>query len=121
MSSYPSAFNIECLGCYSNCSNNRCACRCPKCSAKNISLTSYCRPVATNLNVIQDNSVSNMQNSHVWSNSRGYGNIVIGTADSNGVIYGPVSPWNRIPKLADPISTNVEPVNAWSSKEWNQL
>lgn len=50
--------------------------------------------------VIQDNSVNfSLQNNHSWSNSRGYGNIVIGTYDSCSNIHGRVHPYNRIPKL----------------------
>jgi hypothetical protein len=118
MSSYPNSFKIQCLGCSSSCANIRCSCHCPKCQAKNISITSYCRTPQSTMNVIQDNSVSDFHNSHVWSNSRGYGNIVIGTADSDNLIYGRVSPWNRIPKLSLPTSTNVETSASWSSKEW---
>jgi hypothetical protein len=50
--------------------------------------------------VIQDNKVQfDLKNNHSWSNSRGYGHIVIGTYDSCSNIHGRIHPWNRIRPL----------------------
>ncbi len=50
--------------------------------------------------VIQDNSVNfPLKNNHSWSNSRGYGNIVIGTFDSCNNMHGRIHPYNRLDKL----------------------
>ena len=47
-------------------------------------------------NVIQDNTVRfDLKNNHSWSNSRGYGNVIVGTYDSCSNIHGKVHPWNR--------------------------
>lgn len=50
--------------------------------------------------IIQDNGVNfPLKNNHSWSNSRGYGNIVVGTFDSCNNVHGRVHPYNRLPKL----------------------
>lgn len=50
--------------------------------------------------VIQDNKVQfDLQNNHTWSNSRGYGNVVVGTFDSCSNIHGRIHPWNIIRSL----------------------
>ena len=122
MSSYPDAFKLQCLCDKTNCVNIKCSCPCQKCNRKNIALTTHCQPFGTPMKVIQDNKIDYpYESSHIWSNNRAYGNIVIGSSDSCGTIYGRVAPFNRIPKLNEPYDTNVVPDSAWSNKDWKKL
>ena len=52
----------------------------------------------------------------VWTNQRGYGNIVVATIDNKNNVVGSVSPWNRIPALTYPTDTQVNPANACSNR-----
>ena len=59
-------------------------------------ITTFTQPNSVPSNVIQDNTVNfDLKNNHSWSNSRGYGNVVVGTYDSCSNIHGKVHPWNR--------------------------
>ena len=121
MSSYPQAFQIPCL-CNSTCKNNFCHCTSPKCKCTSSKqqmgyfTTTHCQPFGPPTNVIQSNIVETAdETKHVWTNQRGYGNIVIATIDNKNNVVGSVSPWNRIPSLTYPTDTNVKPSNAWSN------
>tara|TARA_Y100000389_G_scaffold79344_2_gene76093 strand:+ start:2884 stop:3222 length:339 start_codon:yes stop_codon:yes gene_type:complete len=68
--------------------------------SRDTTTTTFHQPYGTSNRVIQDNNVQfELQNNHSWSNSRGYGNLVIGTFDSCNNIHGRVHPWNRIRPL----------------------
>ena len=59
-------------------------------------ITTFTQPNSVPSKVIQDNTVNfDLKNNHSWSNSRGYGNVVVGTYDSCSNIHGKVHPWHR--------------------------
>ena len=55
-----------------------------------------------------------MDNSKVWCNVDGYGNIVMYSMPENGKVKSIKYPWNRIPAIEKPYNTNVNPIYAWS-------
>lgn len=127
MSSYPDAFRLNCVGKIS-CNNNHDICQDDKNINKKLEKrsleqpklshqTTHCLPYKAPREVIQDNSVDfKFSNTNTWSNTRGYGNIVIGTSDLQNNIHGRVHPWNRINPLSSPYQTPVVVKNAWAKK-----
>ena len=123
MSNYPQAFTNTCL-CGSSCNNNICKCTNSTCKcSKNKQrepyfTTTHCQPFSPIMNIIQDNKVDfSNDTKHNWSNQRGYGNIVVSTADNCNNVVGRVAPYNRIPTLSLPTSSNIDPQYAWSNKK----
>ena len=122
MSSYPEAFKLNCVGKLPT-DNNYSVCQekpiilennnvVPK-GAKH--LNRGCAPYKAPKNVIQDNTFQgNKVSAKSWSNTRGYGNIVVGTYDINNDIHGRIHPWNRITPLTQPYDTPVVVKDAWS-------
>ena len=77
--------------------------------------TTNCLPYKAPKSVIQNNNVEfNFSNSNTWSNTRGYGNIVVGTSDNQNNIHGRIHPWNRIHPLSTPYNTPVVVKDAWA-------
>ena len=117
MSSYPDAFRINCVGDVS-CNNNLSICENKPVVLENnkpVSTTTACLPYKAPKEVIQDNKVDySFSNSNTWSNTRGYGNIVVGTSDNNNNIHGRIHPWNRITPLSSPYDSPAVVKNAWS-------
>ena len=77
--------------------------------------TVHCLPYKAPNRVINNNYVEYPSvKTHSWSNTRGYGNIVLATNDSCNNIHGKVKPWNRIESLNCPYNTPVDVSMAWN-------
>ncbi len=121
MSSYPETFRLNCVGKLPT-DENYSVCQSQPIILENKSVlqgandqTKGCTPYEPPMNVIQNNSVKfNKKSNKSWSNTRGYGNIVIGTHDTENNIHGRVHPWNRIFPLSSPFETPVDVKDAWS-------
>lgn len=120
MSSYPSAFKLQKVGKLQHnhiasnkpivLENNRVV---PLNSTDKHLTTIHSQPNRAPSNLIQTNKVDFKTTTPTWSNSRGYGNIVIGTHDTCSNVHGRIVPYNRLPPLQEPYDTNVEVNDAW--------
>ena len=76
--------------------------------------TVHSSPYSLRKNVIQNNEVIETSKfKHVWSNQRGYGNIVFGKTGNGTKSQINVVPYNRIPHLKCPYSVDVNTESAW--------
>ena len=142
MSQYPDSFRVNCVGTLP-CNNNRKFCDVSKepvviqngnvVSEENSpqvnqpinkasSTTTHCLAYKAPQRVIQDNEVNfKPQWAHSWSNTRGYGNIVVATNDTCNNIHGRVHPWNRIQPLSMPYDGPAVVKDAWKMNEAENL
>ena len=73
---------------------------------------SYLVPnVMEQTNIVKECDVAT---NHRWSNTTGYGNIKVSSANLSRKC-----PWNRIPSLTPPLSTPINPKHAWDMKNLN--
>lgn len=126
MSSYPNAFRVNCIG-NTSCNNNYTVCKDQtyinnKLQQRRLpQQTTHCLPYQAPKQVIQNNNVDfQFSNSNTWSNARGYGNIVIGTSDTQNNIHGRIHPWNRIHALSSPYQTPAVVKNAWAMNNYGK-
>uniref|UniRef100_A0A6C0JIA6 Uncharacterized protein n=1 Tax=viral metagenome TaxID=1070528 RepID=A0A6C0JIA6_9ZZZZ len=121
MSSYPEAFKLNCVGKLPT-DNTYSVCQQKPIILENNNLaqgSNYkpqgCPTYEPPREVIQSNNVDFTKTyNKSWSNTRGYGNIVVGTHDTCNNIQGRVHPWNRINPLSSPHDTPVVIKDAWS-------
>lgn len=126
MSSYPDAFRINCVGKLPT-DNNYSICKQKPIILENKNVVEEgnqkpvkCQPYNPPTSVIQSNLVpKNAVSNKSWSNSRGYGNIVVATHDTENNMHGRVHPYNRLRPLTKPYQTNVEVNDAWAINKTN--
>lgn len=119
MSKYPEAFKLNCVG-QLDCNNNYSVCGkkpiiLENNEVKDDTTTTHCLPYEIPKRVIQNNDVDfDIKNTANWSNTRGYGNIVVATNDTCNNVHGRIHPWNRIYPLGKPYSGPADIKNAWN-------
>tara|TARA_B100001093_G_C26837431_1_gene1019015 strand:+ start:585 stop:1052 length:468 start_codon:yes stop_codon:yes gene_type:complete len=88
------------------------------------STTTHCLPYDAPKRVIQNNLVDfRPVDNHSWSNQRGYGNILLATADNQNNVKGSVHPYHRLQPLRQPYDGPADIYNAWrmnKAKSFNQ-